>query len=196
MDLASPCPICSTDYSKRERVTIIIDGREEIVPSTFQGPLDWAPYLMLQLMHREWTRAPVIEEQCHARPSSQALIVLLFWTYFETLMSWYYERSTSALPTGIQNDILNRYASIGSRCDRLHRMLFGCRYWDDLESLGYTAVRNHLETVQSRRNAFTHGKPEAISDLLVSETVLAMPRFHEAWIKSFNLRCATTKAES
>jgi len=35
-----------------------------------------------------------------------------------------------------------------------------------------------------------NGNPEAISDTLVDETVRLLPEFHEAWIKSFNLRCA------
>jgi hypothetical protein len=56
--------------------------------------------------------------------------------------------------------------------------------------LGCGAIWQQLEVVQRQRNAFMHGNPEAITDGLVADTVRLVPEFHEAWIKSFNLRCA------
>ena len=193
MSLDAPCPVCAKDYRNAQSQVIIVDGREIHVPNTYNGPLDWSPYVMLKLMHREWLRPATDGDSLglpDREPSPHVLVVLLFWTYFETLMTWFYETATHELPTAVQGDLLTRYSSIGSRRDRLHRVLFSTRHDDDLDQLGYTDVRRHLEKVQVQRNAFMHGNPEAIADALVLSTVDLMPRFHEAWINSFNLRCA------
>jgi hypothetical protein len=194
MDLKAPCPVCATDYSKLAPTTFTTRDGVRIPKHIFAGALDWSPFVMLQLMHRDWLRPhgggvndtlPV-----ENRPSPRALVVLIFWTYFETLMNWYYETATSELPKSIASDLLNRYGSIGARLDRLHRILFDTKYGEDLDRLGCSVVRAHLENLQRQRNAFVHGNPEAISDALVEDTVRFIPIFHEAWIGSFNLRCA------
>jgi hypothetical protein len=193
MDLKVPCPVCAMDYSKPDPGAFIVRGGVKVPMQVFAGALDWSPYVMLQLMHRDWLRPLGMDNNAlpaENRPSSRTLVVLVFWTYFETLMNWYYETATSELPTPVASDLLNRYGSIGSRLDRLHRILFRARYGDDLDSLGYPAMRAHLENLQRQRNAFLHGSPEAISDSLVEDTVRFIPSFHEAWIASFNLRCA------
>lgn len=193
MNVKAPCPVCATDYSKLEQTEIVIDGRVHLVPPAFNGPLDWSPYVMLKLMYRDWQR-PLGDQDASLpadkRPSSRVLVVLIFWTYFETLMGWYYETATSALPKPVASDLLTRYGTIGARIDRLHRILFEARYCEDLDDLGHTAVRAHLNNLQKQRNAFVHGNPEAIGDALVEDTVRLLPEFHEAWIESFNLRCA------
>jgi hypothetical protein len=194
MDLKAPCPVCTTDYSKLTPTTFTTRDGVRIPKHIFAGALDWSPFVMLRLMHRDWLR-PVGEDDNDAlpvgsRPSPRALVVLIFWTYFETLMNWYYETATSELPKSIASDLLNRYGSIGARLDRLHRILFEAKYGEDLDRLGCSAVRTHLDNLQKQRNAFVHGNPEAISDALVEDTVRFMPIFHEAWIRSFNLRCA------
>ena len=192
MDLALPCPVCATDYRKVGPTKVVVDGRIMEVPPAFAGALDWSPYVMLQLMYREWLRPPGDLEGLPKtnRPSSRVLIVLIFWTYFETLMGWFYETATSDLPSAVGADLLARYGFIGSRIGRLHRILFGATYGQDLDGLGFTPVREHLEKVQRLRNAFVHGKPEAIGDALVDEVVKMMPDFQDAWIQSFNRRCA------
>ena len=114
----------------------------------------------------------------------------MFWTYFETLMGKFYENPTRSLPASVGADLLRRYRFIGDRMDRLHKILFGSSYGQDLEQLGHVKVRLHLEKVQELRNAFIHGNPESIGDSLVAETVEMVPEFHHAWIASFNLRCA------
>jgi hypothetical protein len=192
MDLALPCPVCGCDFRKVGPTKFVIDGGTIEVPAAFAGALDWSPYVMLQLMHREWLRPPADLGglPTNNRPSSRVLIVLIFWTYFETLMGWFYETATSNLPAAVGADLLARYGFIGSRIGRLHRVLFGATYGDDLDSLGFTPVRQHLETVQRQRNAFVHGKPEAISDELVEVVVEMMPKFQDAWIQSFNKRCS------
>jgi hypothetical protein len=191
---SSLCPVCAHDYRNPEPREITIDGKLRTIPQAFAGALSWSHYVMLQLMHREWLR-PLPEETnpslpADHKPSSRVLIVLLFWTFFETMMTGFYETATGGLPKSVGADLLKRYNSIGSRLDRLHIVLFGTTYAKDLDQLGFTAVRKHLENVQDKRNAFMHGNPEAISDSLVAETVRMIPAFQEAWTQSFNLRCA------
>jgi hypothetical protein len=199
MDLKVPCSVCGTDYSKPGPNDYAIQDGKKTVRQVFAGALDWSPYVMLKLMHRDWVRPlgetadGTLPEQ--NKPSPRVVVALIFWTYFETLMGWYYEAATSDLPKPVAVDLLNRYGTIGSRLDRLHRILFETRYADDLNELGCSTIRAHLENLQKQRNAFLHGTPEAISDTLVGETVRLLPDFNEAWIKSFNLRCAKRKLE-
>ena len=195
MLLSAPCPVCKQDYTDLKPAEYVVSGRVITVPPAFAGALDWSPYVMLQLMQREWLRPLAKDGKLSAlpqsnSPSSRVLLVLIFWTYFETLMGWFYETATSELPGTVGPDLLRRYNFIGSRLDRLHKILFGLTYKDDLEQLGRGAIWRHLEVVQRQRNAFMHGNPESIGDSLVDGTVALIPTFHEAWIESFNMRCA------
>lgn len=195
MDIKAPCPICGCDYRSLPPTEHVVNGKVIAIPLAFAGALDWAPYVMLQLMYREWSR-PLEEESCLAalpqrnRPSRRLLLVLTFWTYFETLMSWFYETATDQLPNTVAADLLARYSFIGARIGRLHRILFNTTYGQDLDQLGFSSIRQHLEIIQKQRNAFMHGNPESISDSLVKETVTLIPAFHEGWIECFNMRCA------
>ena len=195
MDLMAPCPICGTDYRNLPPTEHVVDGKVITYSPTFAGALDYSPYVFLQLMHREWRR-PMDEEDTFSglpegsRPARRLLLVLTFWTYFESLMGWFYESATRNLPGRVSSDLLRRYNSIGGRLDRLHRVLFDSTYGQDLDLLGFASVRRHLELIQTQRNAFMHGNPQSITDSLVEETVVLIPKFHEAWIESFNRRCA------
>jgi hypothetical protein len=189
MDLSGPCPVCATDYSKLGPAKVELNGEIIILPQAFAGALDWSPYAMLQLMFRDWLRPLGAEDNSGLptanRPSARALVVLIFWTYFETLMGWFYETATDELPKPVVSDLLGRYGTIGARLDRLHRILFGVRYYEDLDMLGYASVTSHLKRLQIQRNAFVHGNPEAITDALVEETVRFLPEFHEGWVQTF-----------
>jgi len=193
MDLKDPCPVCATDYSVLGADEFIVRDGIRMPAQVFAGALDWSPYVMLKLMYSDWQR-PLGEPDAalppENSPSSRALVVLIFWTYFETLMGWYYETATSELPESVALDLLSRYTSIGARLDRLHRVLFKTRYGEDLDRLGCSPIRTHLTNLQKQRNAFVHGNPQAISDALVQDTIRLLPEFHDAWIRSFNLRCA------
>jgi hypothetical protein len=188
------CPVCGADYRNPDPVEVIVDGKSFTVPQAFQGALDWSKYLMLQLMHQEWLRpaaqsalASIPEEK---KPSTRILVVLLFWSYFESLMAWYYETATAGLPKPVADDLLKRYGFIGARIGRLHRLLFGATFGEDLESLGFKDIQLLLENVHTQRNAFVHGDPEAINDALVEDVARRFPAFQQAWIEAFNLRCA------
>lgn len=194
IDAKGACPFCGADHSNQEPILVEVDGKLVKVQQGVPGALDWSPHVMLRLMHRDWRR-PLAEDDklspsAGRTPSSRLVVVLIFWTFFETLMEFLYETATSDLPPSVAGDLLNRYGSIGSRLDRLHQILFGVRYGDDLDRLGYTPIRQHLENVRRQRNAFVHGDAEAISDALVEETMRLFPSFQDAWIKSYNLRCA------
>jgi hypothetical protein len=194
MDLKSTCPVCATDHRNVGPTEFVLEEKTIAVPPAFAGALDWSPYVMLKLMHREWVLPPAEGEALSptkgSGPSARVLVLLVFWTYFETLMDWFYERATADLPPSIAKDLLARYSSIGARLERLHRVLFGAVYGEDLARLGQAPVWLHLQDIQRQRNAFMHGNPESINDALVENTVMIMPDFQQAWIQSFNFRCA------
>jgi|HubBroStandDraft_6_1064221.scaffolds.fasta_scaffold223696_2 hypothetical protein len=68
-------------------------------------------------------------------------------------------RVTNGLPGTVGADLVRRYSFIGARLDRLHKILFGVTYKDDLGQLGDGAIWQHLEKV-GQRNAFMHGNPQ------------------------------------
>ena len=116
----SVCPVCATDYRNPAPLEMMIDGKLHVMPQAFAGALGWSHYVMLQLMHREWLR-PLLDEVDPSsvppghKPSPRVLVVLLFWTFFETMMGRFYETATAGLPGPVGADLLKRYNSIGSR---------------------------------------------------------------------------------
>lgn len=92
------------------------------------------------------------------------------------------------LPENVTADLLSRYSAVGARLDRLYRILFSTNYLADLTDLGYAQVAELLRLVQTRRNEFAHGHPEAIDDRLVEKVVADLKDEHEGWIAVFN-RC-------
>jgi hypothetical protein len=157
---------------------------------------DWAFLLLLQ---REWERPllekdPLLRISESSRPSAKAALVLLFWTYFETRIERLLRQSMRELPSNVREDLLGRHQSIGSRLDRLFRVLFETTYWADLTMVGFGSVADLLRKIQERRNSFVHGHPEAIDDDLVESLVHNLKLEHEAWIAVFNLRAAKPAA--
>lgn len=123
-----------------------------------------------------------------SRPAARAVIVLVFWSYFETKIERLWREGMHSIPTSIMEDILRRYSSIGSRLDRLYRLLFETTYWSDLEELGFQSGSRLLQRLQQARNGFAHGHPEAIDDVLVTDLVTGLKDEHEGWIAVFNRR--------
>lgn len=166
----------------------------EQIPAVFMGAEgryeDWVYLIMLE---REWMR-PLTEadhfltiSESH-RPAARAVIVLVFWTYFETRIERLLREALIGIPDPIVEDMLRRYSSVGSRLDRLYRTLFATTYWADLKEVGFESVSTLLQCVQQRRNDFVHGKPEAIDDALVNDLVSCLKDEHESWIAVFNKR--------
>jgi hypothetical protein len=118
------------------------------------------------MLEREWKR-PVTEDDHLAepdptrQPSSREAIVVLFWSYFETRIERLLRAGMRNVPPRLSGDTLQRYASIGSRMDRLYRVLFETTYWADLTDLGFDDIRRHLAQVQERRERFCPRRPKS-----------------------------------
>jgi hypothetical protein len=192
---SAACPQCGYQPEPYDMRTVTIDGVTKDVPRFItQGAISWSTNVLLQLMKREWAR-PGIELDYFShrppekQPSQRMMIVILFWTLFEHLMDRFFEAATASLPEGVGRDLLRRYASIGSRMDRLYSLLFETSLQEDLTALGHGSVYTHLVEVQRRRNEFVHGNAEAIDDTLVYETVEKLHKVQEAWVALYNKRC-------
>jgi hypothetical protein len=157
---------------------------------------DW---VFLILLEREWKRPANTDDlmvrisEPH-RPSERAPFALIFWTYFETRIERLLKRAMAKMPERVSSDLLQRYGAIGSRVDRLYRILFGVTYWTDLTDLGYADVAKLLRDVHERRNKFVHGQPEAIDDQTVEQLARNLKLEHEAWIAAFNRRATAPVA--
>lgn len=95
-----------------------------------------------------------------------------------------------ALPENVREDLLDRYSAIGAPLYKLHKIVFGQTYFDDLRDLGYGPVAVLLLDLHTRRNDFTHGRPQAIDDGSVTALVASLKAEHESWIAVFNRRTA------
>ena len=156
----------------------------------------WSDHAIVKLTQQEWER-PLPEDDTFEefpdehRPSQRAIVVILFWTLFESLMGAFFARALRNLPTGVVNDLKQRHRSIESRLARFSKVLFSTTFQADLEALGYGYIHGHLRLVQLRRNEFVHGKPEAIDDGLVAAVVERLYDVHRMWMSLYNRRCTT-----
>jgi hypothetical protein len=170
------------------------DGTEEEVLMAFMGAEGrYEDYVYLKMLEREWKRTLTDADRfldigASIRPSPRAVIVVVFWAYFETRIERLLRQAMQTLPTSIMEDLLTRYGSIGARLDRLYQLLFSVSYWTDLKDAGFEAVGTLLRRLQQRRNEFAHGHPEAIDDALVEALIAGLKTEHEAWIAVFNKR--------
>ncbi|TIX42707.1 MAG: hypothetical protein E5V40_05920 [Mesorhizobium sp.] len=150
-------------------------------------------HIYLQMLKREWER-PVAEFERFShladaeRPSARAALVLLFWGYFETRIERLHRTAMRALPQRVLDDELRRYSGIGSRLYDLYKIFFGTNYFDDLRVNGFPGVADLLKDIHERRNAFAHGRPQAINDLTVNALVENLKAEHDAWIAVYNSR--------
>ena len=192
--LEGQCPVCGEDRPGPESVVVRdADGTEVRVESALMGAdggfEDW---VYLRILEREWLRP--VEAELYAsipenhRPSVRAIIVLVFWTYFETRIGRLFRQTARAVPQQVMVHLLERYPGVGDRQDRLYRVVFSTTYRADLSDLGYGNVAALLKRVEGCRNRFMHGEPEAIDDSLVEELVAGLKDEHEGWIAVFNRR--------
>ena len=188
------CPVCGEAPPKEEWVVVRdADGTKYRVPSAFNGAEGrYEDWIYLSMLEREWLK-PVDADLYdsipdYSRPSARAIVVLLFWSYFETRIERLFRDTGNAVPEKVMAHLLDRYSSVGARMDRLYRVVFSTTYRADLNDLGYGKVAAMLKKVQQCRNRFAHGHPEAIDDTLVKELVAGMKDEHEGWIAVFNKR--------
>jgi hypothetical protein len=161
MNSSGLCPKCEFSFEPMEHRWTAASGETRThVSMTTPGAFSVTMAALLGLMQREWER-PVSENEKHPsfvdEVSPKLILVILFWTLFEHLMDRFFNTAVASLPEGVGRDLLERYASIGSRMGRLYPMRFGTTLEADLAALGHGGVYAHLREVQARRNDFVHG---------------------------------------
>jgi hypothetical protein len=200
MNVQAACPVCGQGYRNEPQQPIELCSHGEVIQvrPAFAGAMSWSDYVLLRLMYEEWQRPLATPRRfagipAQTQPSSRVLIVILFWTFFESLMQRLFEAALKSLPNTISRDLLRRYSSIGSRMDQLYHITFESTLKTDLTNLGHSELWQHLTNVQKKRNAFIHGQPESINEETVNTTVMHLPAVQYAWIDLFNSRCAKKK---
>ena len=189
------CPACNATLPYSEPAEVRLeDGRVLRVPQALAGAEGrYEDWIYLRMLEHEWKRPLTdadrfldIDER--NRPASRAVIAIVFWSYFETRIERLFREGMHKLPEAISDDLLRHYSSVGSRLDRLYQIVFSGTYWKDLTDLGFDRVAILLQRLQKKRNEFSHGKPEAIDDKLISELIANLKDEHEGWIAVFNKR--------
>lgn len=192
------CPVCNSEIPNQQFIKDKSqDGKEYEVPAnTFMGAEGrYEDYVYLNMLEYEWRR-PVSKYDEFSflnqdkRPAAKAIIVLVFWTYFETRIERLLDGAMRDIPNSIRQNLFKRYQSISTRTDDLYKVIFGKTnsYFLDLDSLGFQNIAKLLRRIQYKRNEFMHGNPEAIDDELIEDIVRLLKEEHESWIKVFNLR--------
>ena len=193
------CSVCGSQLDATPVLIEVSPGRIESIPAAMMGAdARYEDWLYLNLMEREWKRPrqeTSVTELGSAGISTadRASIVLLFWTYFETRIERIIRLGLKAMPDALREDVLTRYASVGSRMDRLYQLIYGTTYHKDLEQVGAANLAKFLREVQQRRNDFSHGNPVAITDELVERVVAVIHDEHHAWIRVFNVRISALR---
>ena len=196
------CPVCGEALPEQDWVvTRDAEGNEHRAETALAGAEGrYEDWIYLGMLEREWRR-PVDSELYGSipedhRPSARAIVVLLFWSYFETRIERLFRETAEAVPGQVMDHLLERHSSVGARMDRVYRAVFSTTYRADLNDLGYGRVAAMLKKVEQYRNRFTHGQPEAIDDALVEELVAGMKEEHEGWIAVFNRRLKEARGSS
>lgn len=190
------CPACGEGPENLEwSLWTDDDGKVYRTPPALMGAEGrYQDYVLLDMLAVEWLRPVNSEEtfeQIHvsSRPAPKAVVVLVFWTYFETRIERLLrDPSREVIPERVLDDLLSRHNAIGARLDRAYRVLYGTTYFAELEALGFKTVADLLRRVHEARNKFVHGHPEAITPGLVEQLVGGLKEEHEAWIAVFNRR--------
>ena len=190
------CPSCNSTIPEARALKIqMADGREQVVPSNTSMGAEgrYEDWVYLKMLENEWLK-PLKDEDRFlsvaegSRPSARAIVILVFWTYFETRIERLFREAMRDLPAKVTNDLLKRYESISARLEHLYKVIFSSTYETDLKELGFDHVGELLSRVRLKRNQFMHGHPEAIDDSLVEDLVVHLKDEHESWIAVFNKR--------
>lgn len=174
---------------------IVIDGEEQVVPQARQGAIPWSTFVLLTQIQIETQRSVTTDEIPLTGMSQRFTVVLLFWTLFEVLIDSFYRAAFADLPGELGSELLRRFPSVGGRLDRLYRVTWQSSFFDDLRNAGFKNEALLLRRVQTARNAFIHGHPEAIDDELVNLTLQHLESVQRGWIELFNKRCIGRKAK-
>lgn len=146
-------------------------GGEPSVRETFMGSEGrYEDFVYLQMLEREWARQDLdLYESIPEgnRPSARAIVVLVFWTYFETRIERLFRQTAWNVPPKVLEHLLERYPMVGRRITHLYKLVYSTTYLADLNAEGYGRVAELLRRVQEARNSFAHGQPRSIDDALV-----------------------------
>lgn len=189
------CRVCFKSISAEPTVVEIGPGQfEQICPAMRGAEGRYEDYLYLELIEREWRRPiDASDAGLHVSIAERASVVMLFWTYFEGRIERLLRLGLATVPDALREDVLTKYASVGSRMDRLYKLIFDTTYFNDLRAVGAANVVDLLGEVQARRNEFAHGNPSAINDALAEQVVHGLKDEHFAWIDVFNRRVKASK---
>lgn len=190
------CPVCHTTIQSDPIEYLHESGKKIWIQPAFMGAEGrYEDWLYLDLIQREWLR-PVSTLVGGSRRLSEisqhASVILLYWAYFESRIERILKLGLRAIREELRDDILNRYSGVGSRMDRLYKLIFGTTYFDDIRTVGAAPLVELLKEVQKKRNEFAHGHPTAITDELAQRVVASLRDEHFAWIAVFNLRVAAS----
>jgi hypothetical protein len=197
------CSGCGSPIPSNESLRVKLDnGTECLVPQAHAGgEAGFEDWLWLMMLESEWKRSLTEADRFlsvpePSRPAARTAIVILFWSYFETRINRLIREGMNDLPAPIAKELMNRHGSIGSKLERLYRLLFSSTYWDDLITAGYPKIEALLKKVHAARNRFVHGHPEAIDNAIVAELVESLQAEHESWIAVFNMRAKSAARAS
>lgn len=190
------CAACDRELPLQDWLEVRADdGNVHRFPPTQMGAEGrYQDYLLLDMLANEWLRPLGPHESFESvpasvRPAARAVIVLLFWTYFESKIERLLrDPMRASIPEGVLDHLLRRDASIGGRLTSTYKALYSTTYWEDLRQQGYAHVELLLREVHKARNEFVHGHPEAITTGLVERLVAILKDEHESWIAVFNAR--------
>ena len=115
------CPACGEQPTKPVwEVVRDPDGNEHRLPSVSAGAEGrYEDWVYLRMLEREWLRP--VEANLYdsipedSRPSARAIIVLVFWTYFETRIERLYRETAWTVPGAVMEHLLERYPAVGRR---------------------------------------------------------------------------------
>lgn len=194
--LEGNCPGCGQPIPPPRGYQMQIDDKTEEVGEAFAGGEGrYEDYVYLTMLEREWLRDITDKDRfldiyVDKRPSPRAVIILIFWTYFETRIERLMMHSMYKLPTNISSELLKKNSAISDRLFRLYKILFNTNYFDDLTDSGFGAIATMLRKLQEKRNNFMHGSPEAIDDVAIEELIRNLKLEHESWIAIYNKRAS------
>ena len=196
------CPACGEPLPEPTWVVVRdAHGKEHrVYEATMGAEGRYEDYTYVTMLEEEWLRPAkpdlyaLIPE--HRRPSARAIVVLIFWTYFETRIERLYRETAPSVPRTVMGHLLKRNPTVGRRLDDLYEVVFSTTYFADLTELGYGRVADLLRRVQTARNRFAHGHPESIDDSLVEDLVAGLDDEHEAWIAVFNRRLKEARKQT
>ena len=152
------------------------------------------------MLEREWRRPvdadhydPIPDDH---QPLARAIVVLVFWSYFEARIERLIRQTAEAEPGQAMDHLVDRHSFVGDRMDRFYRAVFSTPYQADLNALGWRSAAAVPKRVEQGRNGFAHERPEAIDETLIEGLVARLKDEHEGWIAVFNTRLREAQKRS